>query len=168
MIFKHGQTIQFTYRPRVVDSDTGDPRKEIFVLHPFWQGKVHGIDLGRLDPAERSVLEAIMDPETKKHPHRIPLVNDIVRRMDVLTEIRNPVGFYTKFVKPFLRGKDAYRTYYQPQMSGIRVLESPAPPQAAKPLFGNRPAQGKQPEETPSPQERREMIRQAASKLRPK
>jgi hypothetical protein len=89
-----------------VDASTGDKFKEVFVLTPLWQNKMHGLDLKRCTPAEREVLEAILDPDLKDKPHRIPLVNDIKRRMDPIELIRNPVVFYTKFVKPFMRKKD--------------------------------------------------------------
>jgi hypothetical protein len=121
--FKPGQTIRFTYNPKRVDEDTGDRFKEVFVLNPSWQGKMHGIDLKRLTQAEREVVQAVFDPKTKKRMHRIPLVNDVLRRMDPLEEVKNPLSFYHKFVKVFLRNKDAYRTYELPRMLNATVAK---------------------------------------------
>jgi hypothetical protein len=150
MILKPGGIYRFTYNHLVTDEDSGDRFKEVWVLNPSWQRKVHAIDLKRLTAAEREVLSAIMDPETKKTTHRLPLVNDVVRRMDPITEITNPMTFYGKFVKVFLRNKDAYRTYHPERMLNVtevkdsvagktynpkplfRKPESPKPPEAPK------------------------------------
>lgn len=116
-----GSFVKFTYRS---PDGTEDAFKEIFVLHHNWGGKIHGLDLKRMTPAEAEVLRTIMDPETKKQlPHRIPLVNDILKRMDPLTEATNPLGFYQRFVKVFIRGKDVYRTYWPQRMLAIQVME---------------------------------------------
>jgi len=122
-IFKPAQVIRFTYIQKIVDEDTGDRFKEVFVLNPSWQGKMHGIDLKRLTAAERQVLTAIFDPKTKKGMSRIPMVNDILRRMNPRLEVKNPMSFYQKFVKVFLRNKDAYRVYETPKMLNVTVVK---------------------------------------------
>jgi len=168
-----GQIIRFTYHHRAeeVDEDTGDKYKEVLVLHPNWHHKVHGIDLKRLTEAERDVLYAILDEKTvkdiktRKKPHRFPLVNDIVRRMDPLQEIKNPVAFYTRFVKVFLRNKDAYRTYFPVRMSAIQIVKAsdvrgkvtnPKPlfhPVETKPQPPQQAQQPKQPTQPQQPQQ---------------
>lgn len=156
MKFEFGDIVRFTYKHQVVDASTGDTHKEILVLHPNWNHKIHALDLKRLTPAEREVLEAVLDPEQKDKPHRLPLVNDIKRRMDPAELIRNPVAFYTKFVKPFLRGKDAYRQYVPSLMNGITKVKDAKIKTGKKPvenpLFGPKPMQGtdtKQPSAIP-------------------
>jgi hypothetical protein len=143
MVFKPGQIVRFTYKHQTVDASTGDPHKEVLVLHPNWQNKVHGIDLKRLSPAEREVLEAVLDPEQKDKPHRLPLVNDIRRKMDAIELIKNPMIFYTKFIKPFLRRTDAYRTYVPRLMTGITTVKDASIRTGKKPverpLFGPKP-----------------------------
>lgn len=121
--FNAGQTIRFTYNhpPERVDEATGDRFKEVLVLNPSWHGKMHGIDLKRLTQAEREVLLAVFDRKTKKGNHRIPLVNDILRRMNPLVEAKNPLAFYHKFVKVFLRNKDAYRVYDTARMVNTTI-----------------------------------------------
>ena len=153
MKYKPGQMIRFTYNHQSKDAQTGDKFKEILVLHPFWQNKVHGIDLKRLSPAERKVLELILDPDEKDVPSRIPLVNNIKARMDPIEEIQNPMTFYTKFVKPFMNGKDAYRTYVPNLMMNVTVLKDFSiatgkkpvrDPMLNQPLFGKKPEPAKQ------------------------
>lgn len=119
--FKPGSVIRFTYNHPAdrIDEATGDKFKEVLVLHPNWRGKMHGIDMKRLTAAEREVLFAIFDKKTVKGKHRIPLVNDILRRMNPVQEVKNPVSFYYKFVKVFLKNKDAYRMY-----EGLRILNA--------------------------------------------
>ena len=145
MRFEPGQIIRFTYNHQAVDDSTGDKFKEVLVLHPFWNNKLHGIDLKRLSPAEREVLEAVLDPDQKGKPHRLPLVNDIKRKMDPIELIKNPVIFYTKFVKPFLRSKDAYRQYVPSRMTGITKIRDASIKTGKKPvenpLFGPKPTQ---------------------------
>lgn len=142
MKFEPGDIVRFTYDHQEVDASTGDKFKEVLVLNPSWQNKLHGIDLKRLSPAEREVLEAVLDPAQKDKPHRIPLVNDIRRKMDPIELIRNPVIFYTRFVKPFLRRKDAYRQYIPHRMSGITRVKGASirtgKKPVEKPLFGKK------------------------------
>lgn len=149
MKFKPGQMIRFTYNHQSRDDATGDKFKEILVLHPFWNNKVHGIDLKRLSPAERKVLELVLDPEQKDIPSKIPLVNNIKARMDPIEDIHNPMNFYTKFVKPFLNGKDAYRTYVPRNMMSVTVLNDFSIATGKKPvrnpLFGPKQEPTQQP-----------------------
>lgn len=122
--FKPGQVIRFTYNAPIKGNDDPTDRfKEILVLHPNWMRLVHGIDLKRLTAAEREVLDAIFDPKQKGKQHRMPLVNDILRRMNPIDEIKNPVSFYSKFVKVFLRNKDAYRTYQPERILNATIVE---------------------------------------------
>lgn len=134
-----GQFIRFTYMPPRqkprrfgLVAPPSDPSKEVMVLNPSWQNKMHGIDLKRITPAEVQVLRAIMEPKNKQHydqtgqlPQGVPtypLIIDVFRRMDPTQLIRNPMAFYGQFVKPFIRDKDAYRQYFHAYMSGIQVI----------------------------------------------
>ena len=121
--FSPGQVVRFTYTHTRVDEDTGDRFKEVFVLNPLWQGKMHGLDMKRMTQAEREVIVAVFDPRTKKGLHRIPLVNDILRRMNPLVEVKNPMSFYQKFVKVFIRNKDVYRMYETVKMLNATVVK---------------------------------------------
>jgi hypothetical protein len=169
MRFEPGSIIRFTYKHQDVDASTGDKFKEVLVLNPNWNNKLHAIDLKRLSPAEREVLEAVLDPEQKDKPHRIPLVNDIKRRMDPIEMIRNPVAFYTKFVKPFLRSKDAYRQYIPSLMSGITKIKDASiktgKKPVANPLFGQKPGQTQtqQPTAQPKPLTAIDVMKQNAA-----
>jgi hypothetical protein len=155
--FKPGQIIKFTYDHQTVDKDTDGRYKEVFVLNPWWGNKLHGLDLKRLNLAEREVLEAIMDPDRKDEVHKLPIVNDIKRRMDPLELVKNPMLFYTKFVKPFMRGKDVYRTYVPRRMvpGTITIVSDPdlktGRPKNNNPLFGpkEKPAAPEKPPQTP-------------------
>lgn len=123
--YRPGQILRFTYHSHTGagPEEIADIFKEILVLHPNWLGKMHGIDLKRLTPAEREVLDAIFSPEQRGKPHKLPLVNDILRRMNPVEEVKNPVSFYTKFVKVFIRNKDVYRTYFPHRMLSVTVAK---------------------------------------------
>jgi hypothetical protein len=141
--YKHdyGDIIRFTYDPQDRDDATGDPHKEVLVLHPFWNNKLQGIDLKRLSPNDRGILEAILDPETYDKPHKLPIVNDIRKRLDPMLLVRNPQAFYSRFIKQFLpkRGIDAYRQYIPRRMSNItRIRQAKimtGKPPVRNPLF---------------------------------
>lgn len=130
-----GAFVRFTYNA----PHTDDRFKEVLVLNPDWRGEMHAIDLKRVTPAERQVLTAIMDPETReKGNHPYPLVNDILRRMDPVAELKNPVSFYQKFVKPFIRNKDCYRKYKLTYISAVQTIQKSAMEGAVvnpRPLF---------------------------------
>jgi hypothetical protein len=120
--FEPGQIVRFTYDHPAEDEVT-DRYKEVFVLNGNHLGKIHGLDMKLLTPADREVLQLLMDPDSKGKVHRIPIVNDILKRMDPLVEIKNPVAFYAKFVRPFLHGRDVYRSYWQQRMKSPTVVE---------------------------------------------
>ncbi len=139
-ILKPGQFVSFTYNPPVrpvrqragMASVKSDPHKQVLILHPSWVGKAHAIDLKRVTPAEVQVLKSIMDPEAKAEfdrtgqlpqgiPH-YPLIIDVFRRMNPPEDIKQPISFYQKFVRPFIRDKDCYRTFFPAFISGITVL----------------------------------------------
>lgn len=119
--YEAGSIIRFTY---LSDDTSTDRYKEVLVLHPNWRGKMHALDLKRMTPAQVKVVEAMFNPATNRDSHPYPLVRDILRRMDPIEEIKNPISFYQKFCKPFLRtAGDVYRTYYPAKMSGVTVVK---------------------------------------------
>lgn len=140
------QQVLQTVAPKV--EPPSDPSKSILVLHPGYHNKVHGIDLTRITPAEVQTLKAIFDPKVKAAVDRgewpvegappYPLVRDILRRMEPLEAVKNPVLAYQTLVKPFIRQKDCYRQYWQQWMFSARVVvESHVQGQVVnpKPLF---------------------------------
>ena len=121
-----GDIIRFTYNHKLVEEDTGARFKEVLVLAPLHEGKVHALDLKRMTGAQREVIEAIMDPKFQGiRRHRLPLVNDIMRRFKrPVDEIKKPITFYAKFVRPWLRtAGDCYRTYFPERMYNVTVVE---------------------------------------------
>jgi len=140
-LFEIGDVIRFTYMGSASRAGSTSIYKEILVLHTNWGGKVHAIDLKRLTAAERETIKVVMDPESKGKGHRFPLVTDILTRMDPPTLILEPVQFYIQFVKPFIRNKDVYRTYFSRKMSGVQRIDikkiSSVFSTGTKPLFGS-------------------------------
>lgn len=65
--YRPGQVIRFTYRHFwPTDANSRDPSKELFILHPHWEGKVHGIDLKVLPAAKLEIFKVVMDPVYNK------------------------------------------------------------------------------------------------------
>ena len=155
--FEAGQFITFTYNPPAKQAKprpgmplppVSDKTKQILVLHPSWHNKIHGIDMARISPAEQQVLRAVMDPKVKAAidagqwpvPGAPPysLLRDILTRMDPNELIKNPLAFYQRLVKPFIRDKDCYRQYWPQYVFGVKVVQESAaqgPPTNPKPLF---------------------------------
>lgn len=110
-----------------------DPSKHVLVLHPNWNNKIHAVDMARITPAEQQVLQSIMDPKVKKAIDEgqwpvegvppYPLIRDILRRHDPVELIKNPLAFYQMLIKPFLRGKDAYRQYWPNYVYSVKVVQ---------------------------------------------
>jgi hypothetical protein len=128
-----GVIVRFSYShpPEYVDEGTGERHKEVLVLHNNWHGRVHALDLKRMTTAQREVLHAILDEKTiadvkSGKRHRLPLVNDIIRRLENPLEVmKNPVMFYTRFVSVFLRtAGDCYRMYHPKHMSLVTVVKN--------------------------------------------
>lgn len=121
-----GLILRFTYNHAVIDEATGDRYKEVMVLNPNFGGMMHAIDMKRLTQAEREVLTAIFDPASKGKHHHLALVNDVLRRMDPIEEVKNPMSFYQKFVKVFLKNKDAYRKYEHGRIINATIVKESA------------------------------------------
>ena len=138
--FKPGDIIRFTYHSETASPGSTNVYKQVFVLHPGWQGKMHGLDMKNMTEAERVVIKTVMDPSAENmRTHRIPLINDILKRMDPPELIKNPISFYNQFVRPFIRNKDIYRTYFPMVMTGIQVVDQSKVEGTVfnpKPLFG--------------------------------
>lgn len=117
MLFGRGDIIRFTYPSK------SDKFKQGFVLNEHWNGKVHALDMKRMTVAEWATLRLVMDPKSRGKKHRIPLVNDILNRMDPPELLDHPISFYNQFVKPFIRNKDLYRTYYPAKMTAIQIVD---------------------------------------------
>lgn len=125
--YKAGEFLKFAYHAEVPYGEKpSDLNKEVLVLHPLWQNEMHAIDLGRLTLAQKEVLMELFDEKTYQAnapQSRFPLVEDVKRRMNVLEEVKNPVSFYVKFVKVFLKGADAYRRYNPAHMTNVKVIK---------------------------------------------
>lgn len=129
-----GSTKQVVTPPQpAAPKPPSDPSKYVLVLHPHWNNKIHAIDLGRITPAEQQVLKAVMDPKNKaavdagqwpvEGVPSYPLIRDILSRMDPAELIKNPVAFYQRLIKPFIRNKDCYRQYWPQYVYGVKVIE---------------------------------------------
>ena len=140
--FKPGEFVRFTYNHQAVDEQTGGKFKEVLILNPSWQNKVHGVDLKRLNNLQREIIEFILDPKNDNVQSRIAKVNEIRKNIDPIEEIGNPTIFYSRFIKPFLGTTDAYRMYIEKLMTNrVTVKEAPNRPEKKhrSPLFGEKP-----------------------------
>jgi hypothetical protein len=140
--FSPGEFVRFTYNHQAVDDQTGSKFKEVLILNPSWQNKVHGVDLKRLNPLQREIIEFLLDPKNDNVQSRIAKVNEVRKNIDPIEEIGNPMIFYTRFLKPFLGKTDAYRQYIEKLITNrVTIKEAPSRPNRPhrEPLFGEKP-----------------------------
>jgi hypothetical protein len=132
MNYEAGDTIRFTYN----NSESQDKFKYVLVVAPMYEGKVHALDLKIITDAQREVLREVFNPNTKR-PHPIALVNDIFSRMpNPQEDVKHPITFYSRFVRPFLNvAGDIYRTYFPEKMLNVQVVESGSPYQRTSPTL---------------------------------
>lgn len=129
MKFEAGETIRFTYN----NPKSQDKFKYVLVVTPMYEGKVHALDLKLLTDAQREVLREVFNPNAKR-PNPVPLVNDILSRMNPQEDVKHPTMFYSRFVRPFLNlAGDIYRTYFPNLMLNVQVVESNSPYQRSGP-----------------------------------
>lgn len=123
--YQPGDIVRFTYDHQDVDDHTGGKYKLVLILNPKWHNKVHAIDLDRMSPVERGLVQAVLDPDTYHRPHPNPMVNAIRQRLDPLQLISNPLAFYTRFLRPFIHQRqiDIYRQYIPHRMHDETVVK---------------------------------------------
>ena len=86
--FLRGQVAIFTYK---------DEERWVFITHPDWHGKVHGLDMKHIP---RRVLLPLFD----------------------VTQALPPEQFYKDYVnKPWVKKWDAYRTYTRNKIGSVRL-----------------------------------------------
>lgn len=97
-LIKPGDVIRFKYQPRWGPFD--DERREVFVLMPDFEGKLHCITFHELQDQEKDFLIQYRDSDA----------------------INKPSTFYLDVVKPFMDGRDIYRTYSLNRMREVEIV----------------------------------------------
>jgi hypothetical protein len=91
--------LRFTYRhlPGQTDANTRSPDKEIFVIHPHWQGQLHGVDLKVLTPEKLSIFKIVMNPLNNRQDQGNVMEGgvggvsqDVGIGSDYIEKVRNP------------------------------------------------------------------------------
>ena len=117
---KPGHIIRFSYS----GENVSDPKPMVLVLHPNWQGKLHGINI---DYVPERVLQRLWNLVQITLQGKIETLAKL--RLPLLkADIGNPYSFYHSRLKGFLKSKlgktsDAYRTYTYNGVSGIRIID---------------------------------------------
>lgn len=135
--YQMGDLISFRY-PAVHKQGTRahDKSPEVLVLHPNWQGNLHGLNFNYLTRDEINLIRMLIDPTfarqykekfNKRNPRLGQEVDNILNTARV-ADITSPGMFYNNIVRPFIksRGWDPYRRYVPSKMSGVRVLQKRA------------------------------------------
>ena len=85
-------------RGQVVGFNYGDKERWVFIVHPEWHGKIHGLDIQHI-------------------PRR-----DLLPLFDVPQSIP-PEQFYKTYIdKPWVKRWDCYRTYERDAVSNVSII----------------------------------------------
>ena len=115
-----GHIVRFTYRGEKVSIK----RPMVLVLHPKWQGQMHGLNL---DYIPQRVLLQLW--ELTKETLQGKIQKLIKLRLPLLKpDIGNPKSFYYSKLRRFLKGKlggtsSCYRTYNIDKVSALRIID---------------------------------------------
>lgn len=105
--------------------------RNVLVLNPRHDGKLHGIALDKLNPAQQEVLVRVFDPveilryDSGKYEYPKSaverLTKDIFDRLgNPLLKVKDKQNFYIQFVKPLLNSYgDVYRQFFVNRMHGV-------------------------------------------------
>jgi len=127
--YRIGDLVTFSY----VGKEVHDRFPQVLVLHPNWQGNVHGLNFSYLTDDEINLLRMTVDPGyqlkyidnlQKKNPQLVQEFDAIIGKAGN-ANITSPYDFYFKVVRPFImvRGWDPYRRYTPSKMSAMRVVQ---------------------------------------------
>lgn len=135
MALEIGSFITFTY-PAVHQQGTRahDRFPNVLVLHPNWQGSLHGLNFNYMTDEEIHVIRMIIDPNymdnykeslQKTNPERVRELENILRTAEN-AHVTSPQDFYNRVIKPFIRprGWDPYRRYRVEKMTNTRVIHN--------------------------------------------
>lgn len=129
-----GDIIAFRYPTKPVTGAT-EPNPKLLVLHPNWEGQMHGLRLNYayMTAQQENVLKMFMSPKFQKM-HKAALTREaplLVQEYDRIikeggnTQVTSPQDFYRKMIRPFISPRDfePYRRYKVGLVSGVRVVE---------------------------------------------
>lgn len=119
-----------------------DKNPKVLVLHPNWQGQMHGLNFNYLTEQEINYIKAVLSPTFESQivqtDRRIAIQMTRVRAIIDTLNITSPMDFYARFVRGFIqpRGWDPYRRYTTSKQRSMRTIT----PSAI--MTGDQPEQG--------------------------
>jgi len=140
----HGDLVTFHY-PAVHKrkSRAHDPNPTVLVLHPNYEGKVHGLNWGLMTPNQQNMIRMILDVGfeqqhkqalTRQDPSLMKEYDKVVGMASV-TEINQPYPFYQQVIKKLISAGnlsasgvkyEPYRQYTLTNISSVRILQPAA------------------------------------------
>lgn len=149
-----GDIVTFKYVAIHRGSRAHDPNPKVLVLHPDFEGKMHGLNIGYFSQNDMNMLRMILSVGfeqrykaslTRQSPEAVKLFEKIMSEASV-TDINSPQQFYYQVIKPIIkpRGYEPYRQYTVQKIGAITIVEraevmtsdvDPAAPEAKSGLF---------------------------------
>ena len=118
------QSGQSIWKKQENKPDNHDKYPQVLILHPEWQGNVHGINLNQMSQHEINFLTALVDPFFAKEIVKKDMrIRNELQRIPQDIHITSPHDFYLRIVKPFIKLYDGYRLYKPSKMRNIRVIK---------------------------------------------
>jgi hypothetical protein len=127
-----GDLISATYH----GENSHDFYPQILVLHNRWArknfphevAKVHGLNLNVFSEYELAVIYSVLNPDlVARYEKTKPQIAHYVRSLHQTVikqglDIENPLDFYTKFIRQFVKSSDGYRLYFPEKMVNVKVI----------------------------------------------
>ena len=158
----YGDLVTFSYSAvHKAKSAAHDPYPTVLVLHPNYEGKMHGIKWDMLSATEQEILKMILSEAyeaqnknflARRDPASAKLF-DSLTQSSMSHDIRTPSQFYTNVIKPFIIRKAVqvtpYRQYRLDRVTNVRT-KTPSTLMTAK-LSGGQPPPAAPPGAQPGP-----------------
>jgi len=138
--YKIGDLVSFSYPAvHLEGTQAHDKHPEVLILHPNWEGLVHGLNFNYLTRDEINILRMLIDPMyemryrtalKQRNPTAYAEMDKIISEPGAYrnTKINSPHDFYRGVIRPFIitRNWDPYRRYRPEKMRNIRIVQNAA------------------------------------------
>ena len=133
----HGDLVTFSYTAvHKRRSRAHDPSPTVLVLHPNWEGKMHGLNWGLMSAQQQNMVRMILDVKfeqehkqslTRQDPELVKHYDKVMATASV-TEVSQPQAFYKQVIKSLIsQGKlstsgvryEPYRQYLTPDVDNF-------------------------------------------------
>lgn len=133
-----GDLVTFSYPAvKLQGTQAHDKNPTVLVLHPNYEGIMHGLNFNYLGPQEINMIRMLLSPKfqlenkaalTRQRPDLIKRFDSIVESATE-SEVNSSAAFYSKVIKPLIttggihaKKYEPYRQYRVDKIKGLRIV----------------------------------------------